>query len=463
MVSDRHHIIEHAVQNGRKEFEDMKKHTSISKTITALSLSAVSCASLMLAPMTANTALLQNYCITASASSDKFTEDTLILANGQMAGSSGYGSEAWYSKNKRFKLVFTMDGDLVLYDQSNSNRVVWHSDTGIGNSYSTRSFRMTMQTDGNFVIAYQNRYSRTATPMWQAHTVADGGTACQLRLSNDGELYVYHSQRKQCLWSSRSAIECTAKANTYLRSSQCISSPNRLFRAIMQPDGNFVVYDNRTGKDKAIFYTGTHGHSGAFFALQQDGNLVVYSGSTPLYNTGTCSKPYADYKLSLGDDGILTLVRKSDNRKIWTSNGSGKVESMLTWAIKIANDNSHGYNWNYLNRLGPDYDCSSLVCAAAKQAGFNVRADLTTYTMRTNFVAAGFTWIPWSQIGSTANLKRGDILLNEAAHTEIYLGNNQNVGAHWDYDGKRGDSSGKEISVGNYWFDNWNGVLRYNG
>ncbi|MBP0971444.1 MAG: hypothetical protein IKX57_04270 [Oscillospiraceae bacterium] len=76
---------------------------------------------------------------------------------------------------------------------------------------------------------------------------------------------------------------------------------------------------------------------------------------------------------------------------------------------------------------------------------------------------AGFTWIPWNQIGSAANLRCGDILLDIDRHTEIYLGNNQMVGAHNDTDGRPGDSRGDEISVVSYSYGRWDGVLRYNG
>ena len=89
--------------------------------------------------------------------------------------------------------------------------------------------------------------------------------------------------------------------------------------------------------------------------------------------------------------------------------------------------------------------------------------------MRNVFKKVGFEWIPWSNIGSASNLKRGDILLNENSgakgHTEIYLGNNLMIGAHGgNRDGKAGDSSGKEISIGAYTFNSgngWHGVLRY--
>lgn len=142
------------------------------------------------------------------------------------------------------------------------------------------------------------------------------------------------------------------------------------------------------------------------------------------------------------------------------------IETALSWAVSIANDNSHGYS--QINRNGPDYDCSSLVCNALKKAGFNIGGATYTGNMQSELTKHGFTWIPWSSIGSTKNLRRGDILLyhrnGNDGHTEFYLGNNRNVGARGTYNHpERGDQTGLEILVGSYVNDGWQGVLRYNG
>ena len=87
-----------------------------------------------------------------------------------------------------------------------------------------------------------------------------------------------------------------------------------------------------------------------------------------------------------------------------------------------------------------------------------------TYTgnMRSQFTQHGFQWIPWSQIVSVSNLQRGDILLNEVSHTEIYLGGGQNVGAHSNRGyPQTGDQTGTEVSVSGYYNHPWDGVLRY--
>ena len=147
------------------------------------------------------------------------------------------------------------------------------------------------------------------------------------------------------------------------------------------------------------------------------------------------------------------------------------IEAAIEWGTAIADDNSHGYS--QVTRYGnPNYDCSSLVCYAMQSAGFNI--DITsTHSMKNMFLAEGhWEWIPSYQLGDLSNagvmggrslLRRGDILLNEQNHTELYLGGGMSLGAHWDWDGVNGDSSGLEINIAQYWDSDWDGILRYTG
>ena len=120
-----------------------------------------------------------------------------------------------------------------------------------------------------------------------------------------------------------------------------------------------------------------------------------------------------------------------------------RVEAAIQWAVNIANDDSHGYS--QANRNGPDYDCSSLVSSAFKNGGFPVSGSLSTSTMSTPFMRAGFTRYKKGAV----TIQRGDILLKPGSHVELYLGDDTCVGAHSNYDGRTGDSSGKEIAVRN--------------
>ena len=58
-------------------------------------------------------------------------------------------------------------------------------------------------------------------------------------------------------------------------------------RAVMQPDGNFVILDYSTGENRgAIFSTGTSGNPGAMLTIQNDGAVVVRSRSgAQLFNS----------------------------------------------------------------------------------------------------------------------------------------------------------------------------------
>lgn len=145
-----------------------------------------------------------------------------------------------------------------------------------------------------------------------------------------------------------------------------------------------------------------------------------------------------------------------------------KVETYTQLAINIANDNSHGYSqvhrWN-----NPDFDCSSLVIYCVEKSGIPVKTKGATYTgnMLSVFKKCGFKDVTSKvNLKTGAGLKRGDILLNASHHTEIYIGNGKNVGAHIDEKGgvkgsQVGDNTGKEICTNNYYNYPWTNVLRY--
>ena len=147
---------------------------------------------------------------------------------------------------------------------------------------------------------------------------------------------------------------------------------------------------------------------------------------------------------------------------------SATIEKAVQWAIDTANDDSHGYS--QANRWGnPDYDCASFVISAFRSAGFSLKNAVHCGNMKQPFIDEGFEWIPKSEIDLSTSkyLKRGDILLNTRSHTEIYMGDNMQVGAHdgtydiYDYNDP-GDSTGREICPVTYnnW-SNWEGILRY--
>ena len=144
------------------------------------------------------------------------------------------------------------------------------------------------------------------------------------------------------------------------------------------------------------------------------------------------------------------------------------IDSAVAWAIETANDNSHGYSQQ--NRWGPDYDCSSFVITAYQNAGLKLREHGATYTgnMRPAFLACGFVDVT-TQVGISSGygLQPGDVLLNYAAHTCMFVGGGKVANCRTSEGNyQAGDQSGNEIRIQSYWDgspNKWNCVLRYKG
>lgn len=140
------------------------------------------------------------------------------------------------------------------------------------------------------------------------------------------------------------------------------------------------------------------------------------------------------------------------------------IEKAIAWALAIANDSSHGYDQS--NRWGPDYDCSSLVISAFKNAGLNLQSTWTG-NMKSDFLNNGFIDVTSTvNLQTGAGLVRGDVLLNQIKHTALYLGNGQIVHASSNENGgaiggKTGDQTGREIYVRAYYNSPWDTILRY--
>jgi|SRR5579862_73926 len=244
-----------------------------------------------------------------------FVDDTLSSADG------------------RFQLAYQEDGNLVLSDMADPNnpQALWSSGTGDNNPG-----LVTLQTDGNFVI-----YNGDGQAEWATYT--EGSTGDTLVVQSDGNLVLYTNHHTSVLWNTGTDIvsspaaapapaagasnpgsgatpeSATLGPGQALTANQTISSPNGHFQlayqddgnlvlydttdpdnalplwtsntadnnpgvAVMQTDGNFVIYD---GNGNAKWATFTDGTQGSFLTMQNDGNLVLYNGASALWNTHT--------------------------------------------------------------------------------------------------------------------------------------------------------------------------------
>lgn len=144
----------------------------------------------------------------------------------------------------------------------------------------------------------------------------------------------------------------------------------------------------------------------------------------------------------------------------------GIIDNAVTWARRIAADDTHGYDQT--NRWGADYDCSSFVISAYKAAGVPLEC---TYTgnMRGDMLRRGFADVTAAcNLSSGAGIQAGDVLLNYARHTALALGGGHIVQASINErgtatGGQTGDQTGREIYERTYYNYPWDCVLRYVG
>ena len=147
------------------------------------------------------------------------------------------------------------------------------------------------------------------------------------------------------------------------------------------------------------------------------------------------------------------------------SSSGGSAEGYLAQAQRYVDDDSIGYSQS-TRCHNPNMDCSSFVYYCLVDSGYCTTEQLGTYPFTTSTMAepllkAGFEKVEWD--GKMDSLQRGDILINTEQHTEIYAGDGKDYGAHEDLDGADGDSSGDEVSLGSYWNDAWDTILRPTG
>ncbi|MCJ1673043.1 MULTISPECIES: hypothetical protein [unclassified Rathayibacter] len=205
------------------------------------------------------------------------------------------------SGDGRFTAVMQGDGNFVGYGP---NGVTWSTGTsGDGN-------RFVLQEDGNAVI-----YGADGSVKWFTGT---SGSGVRMNLDNAGRLVLY-SLEDAPLWSSRTAFpNSTLFAPAALYPGEGLRSGNGAYRAVMQADGNFVVY----GPAGAIWSTGNP-TPGAVLSLEDDGFMSVSSRGgvswtvLPRYfvNVGPAVPPF---RLVMQDDGNLVQY-DGRGRASWSS------------------------------------------------------------------------------------------------------------------------------------------------
>ncbi|UXY22962.1 hypothetical protein N8I84_32875 [Streptomyces cynarae] len=221
------------------------------------------------------------------------------------------------------RLVMQSDGNLVAYLKPGGSAAPaeWSSGTwGHPGAYAM------MQPDGNFVVYSADGGPGTGGALWSSNT--SGNPGAYATIQDDGNLVIYRqgtTDPANALWSSGSYARPQTVASGQTMKPGWWTQGQYTF-LVMQRDGNLVMYRKRDGA--AIWSTKTWGHSGAYAMMQSDGNLVVYpkgkSASTggALWSTKTWGHSGA-YAV-MQDDGNLVVYPKgksaSTGGALWASN-----------------------------------------------------------------------------------------------------------------------------------------------
>lgn len=187
----------------------------------------------------------------------------------------------WNSKTagKGIKAFFQDDGNFVVYGQGNA--VVFSTNTS-----NRRADRLTMQDDGNLVIysATNPIWSSKADNVYNG----SGNSGSKVSNINPGYSFrrgvkVYSSNRSYYLSLQNDGNLVLANRNGDPIWSS--TTDNRGGKAEFQNDGNLVIYDSY---NKSIWATNTSNRGVVKLTIQDDGNLVMYDdNNSPIWSSQT--------------------------------------------------------------------------------------------------------------------------------------------------------------------------------
>lgn len=117
--------------------------------------------------------------------------------------------------------------------------------------------------------------------------------------------------------------------------------------------------------------------------------------------------------------------------------------------------------WHF-DPAGGNCDCSSLVIHCLQEAGFDTGSAGYTGDLSRNLTSRG-----WTRLPADGHPMAGDILLNDADHVAVYLGDGllaqASISETGGITGTAGDQTNGETNVSPYYDYPWDCYLRYEG
>ncbi|MFC6986729.1 hypothetical protein [Streptomyces cirratus] len=130
----------------------------------------------------------------------------------------------------------------------------------------------------------------------------------------------------QCMTSAGGRSEDLRPGQRLESGASLVPTPGKP-ELVMQPDGNLVVYAVANGGTKLpLWHSGTYGNPGAYALMQDDGNFVIYKKDGGpqtgggIWNTATYGNRANDYiRASIRDDGEFSVSGRSEDW-YWSTN-----------------------------------------------------------------------------------------------------------------------------------------------
>ncbi|MHC0445141.1 matrixin family metalloprotease [Flavobacterium sp. 3-218] len=175
-------------------------------------------------------------------------------------------------------------------------------DSNILNKYSVKDVDYTSFDKSSIMLYYFPSYLTLNNFVFPMNTVLSIGDESAVQT-----IYPYNLKQK------------ILQRNEILDSNKSLISFNKRYKLTMLTDGNLVIYDLLDGGQKTIWSSKTAGNSGAKAIMQEDGNFVIYNkNNKQIWSTGTAGNPTS--VLQLQEDGELIIYT---NVLVWSSK-SGK-------------------------------------------------------------------------------------------------------------------------------------------
>jgi hypothetical protein len=217
-------------------------------------------------------------------------------------------NEYLLSPDRQSVLVLRDDGDLVLY---NNFKKVWASGTA-----GSGSDLLAMQPDGNLVL-----YSGQSVK-WASYTFGYPNSSAHLQ--TDGNLVIYDAALG-ARWATYTASNPSnlgyvnnSVSESVIYPGQMMQNASRKYSAILQSDGNFVIYKDGTAMWESGTYYARIGKKVKLVAMQSDGNMVIYDvDSKPIWSSGSYGN--VGSRLVMQSDGNL-VIYKSNGTPVWATN-----------------------------------------------------------------------------------------------------------------------------------------------